>query len=118
MIGFVLLNDVYWTFFDMNGTPLMMASTYVVKNILLVVSISQICNIGILLSSSLTIIVGLLPSPLLNIPEIIANKIPYIKSEKDLYTMTYGFFIVMGLIITILIFKKLLNVKIQKKSFI
>ncbi len=115
LIGFILINDIYWAFFDMNGTPLMMANTYLIKNILFIVAISQVCKTGILLSSSLGIIVGLLPAPLMALPEIIANQFPYIRSDKDLYTMVYGIFVDIGLILVIIIFKKLLTMNIQKK---
>lgn len=115
LLGFILVNDIYWAFFDLNGSALMIATTYVIKNVLIVITISQVCKLDVLWSASLALIVALLPSPLLLFPQMIMERFPYILKHKDLQTLTYGIFVTIGLMLTIVIFKRLLTPRIQKK---
>ena len=115
LMGAIVIINLFSAFFHLKGTPVMMASAYLIKNILFILSVMAICRTDIIMSLALAVIVGFIPAPLMAFPPLIASKIPYLISDNDLYAMFYGIFYNIGLIIFILIFKKLLVINLQQK---
>lgn len=115
LMGAIVITNLFSALFHLKGTPVMIANAYLIKTILVIMCTMLVCRTDVIMALALIVFVGNIPAPLLVFPPLIASKIPYLISDNDLYAMVYGIFVIIGLIIFILIFKKLLVVNLQQK---